>query len=152
MRIALVVAILLLLCGCEVFSESQPPPPGKAIRSDQKQENSRHINYTSKVLINNPTPHNIESIKTTNPEAQINKCQKNNDSPSEWWMIGLTAILAFVTYRLFVETRKLVTETATVGDYRNTGFCWEYCHGDETTGFAIADSDLNYCDTNNDNV
>ena len=37
-----------------------------------------------------------------------------------------------------------------LGADRNTGFCWQYCPDIEAPSFTIANSDLNYCDENND--
>lgn len=111
MRITLVVILLLLLCGVGVCAESQPPTPSRGELSSQKQENASHINNTPYDLKQSPAPLNVALVPTRNTEPQITKNQKENKSPSEWWLIGLTAVLALATYRLVVQTRRLVNET-----------------------------------------
>lgn len=107
-----VIIFLLLFSVANIIADSQPPPPSKTNVGSQKQEDTRHINYTAHALKETPTPHSVIAVETRNPEAQITKHQKDDKMPSEWWLIGLTAILSLATTWLVIETRRLVAETA----------------------------------------
>jgi len=110
MRIALVVAMLLLLCGVGICAESHPPSPSKGEVGSQKQENTSHINNNPDYLKQASVSRSVIPIETRNPETQITQHQKDDNSPSEWWLIGLTAVLSLATIWLVVETRRLATE------------------------------------------
>ncbi len=112
MNIILVAVLLLLFCEVVFCAESQPPTPNKGKASSQKQEKTTQIDKKLGDLKHPPTSHSVESVEARNPEPQIAKNQKDDKTPSEWWLIGLTAILSLATTWLVIETRRLVTETA----------------------------------------
>ncbi|HEY6872468.1 MAG TPA: hypothetical protein VI298_07085 [Geobacteraceae bacterium] len=112
MRVALVVSILLLLCRIGLCAESQPPTPSSLKSGAQQVKDREHPKNATNELKQAPTAQRVVPIPSTNPESQIPMQNKNDKSPSEWWLIGLTAVLALATYRLVVQTRRLVTETA----------------------------------------
>jgi len=115
MRIALVVAITLLLCGVGLCAESQPPPPtpSKTIK--------KHENYSSQKNRNPQIANQVSSAIPNHPKTNETEEKHKDYSSSEWWLVYLTFALVIVTLGLAIYTAKLYRATVGLGkDAKNT--------------------------------
>lgn len=120
MRIAAAVVILLLLCGYGICAESQQPTPSGPKSDTHQVKNTEHPQKTTEVLPQSTPEIRPSASVLTKPEPQTTKNQKADQSLSDWCLVILTAILAFATYRLVVQTRRLVNETVLASERQAT--------------------------------
>lgn len=107
----LLIGIAILLVTNFASAELKPPAPGGFTTGAHQVKNRDHPKSAPDELKQTPPP-NIKTVEARNPETQITEHTIIDKTPSEWWLIGLTAVLALATYRLVVQTRRLVDETA----------------------------------------
>lgn len=112
MRIALVIAMLLLFCGVGVCAESQPPPPTPLKAVEKHESNSEHNKNNTKTehqisTETMPSTVKVQSPVTNHPEANKTDEKHNNHTSPEWWLVYLTAALVFVTLGLAIYTARL---------------------------------------------
>jgi len=112
MRTTLVIAILLLLCGVGLCVESQQPTPRTLQANTQQIKDSNHPQQTATSLPHSTPETRSTTSVLTKPEPKMTKNDKTDQSLSDWCLVLLTGVLAYVTYRLVVQTRRLVDETS----------------------------------------
>ena len=129
MRIALVVTILLLLCGAGICAESQPPTPSTREKVKQPDAQTKKNNDPANQL--NTCTEALAAInKLLNAQEQEKTANKNTgshkeESTSEWWKIpdiwvavftgilaAITGALAYFTLMLWRATKTMVDEAS----------------------------------------
>lgn len=100
MRINLVVAILLLLCGAGVCAELQqaPTPLENTIQNKEANHNYQPTNKTTQ---NNPVFIKIVPTPKSNQETEAENKERNRKTSIETWTIGTSIVTAFI---LLIQT------------------------------------------------
>lgn len=102
--------VTLLIC-ISLGVQSQPSfSGGQGDGGVQKISGAPHSTNTTTQAASGSAPATVADIKQAEPHKFTNN--KATDSPSEWWLVCLTAALALFTAWLVIETRRLVDEAS----------------------------------------
>lgn len=119
----------LLITGLAVAA-SNPPTPAPAEATGKPKSNTAQVNQGAKAS-DNVTKSFSPIVKVPKPSiidiSAEEKAEKGSGySSSEWWMVYLTAALAFITAWLAYYTARLYRATRTMVERSDAAAKWQY--------------------------
>ena len=112
----LIVRAVLLCCALALVASvalgqaaSQPPTPSDPKAGVHDNKDGANPNAASNPNTDR-TPPTLDISLVQNATGNKSQGEEDRKSSAEWWLVGLTAVLAAVTAWLVIETRRLVSD------------------------------------------